>query len=522
MNNIDKFKKIWNNPILFIQNFMKITDKTGNVVPFILNPMQKDFIKNLDSYNIILKSRQGGMSVCICALAIYYCITTPNTTCMLLSHTEESTRAIFNKLKTIYNSIPKFIRLDLIRNNRSELQLTNGSIISCSTMGSRDKGRGNTCRLIHLSEFAFVKGDVAEKQLLSLEQTLQANGTLIIETTANGLNHFHKLYQKSKRKQNAYKSFFYNYIDTACMFTEDYKKYSNIFKNINGHTFGIKDLTDEEKQLYNTYKNKGMTLDILCWRRLKIQNSSLDQFNQEFPLTDEMAFITSGNSVFSNDRITNILRALQLNKNKYINKLDLQDLNSKLYKYYGKSFFIYKKPVPEQKYYIGIDCSEGVGKDSSTAIVLNSDGEEVAMFKSNKIKPFNFAEFINALGRYYNKAYLVIEKASGGHSVIERLRYDYKYMNMAKYKSYDEFNRVKWQIGFDTNAKTKSLIINDLQEWFDKGLLLLHSEQILEEMKVFEVKDNGSMGAMSGYHDDLVMALALAITGVKSKKYYKW
>ena len=520
MNNKDKFNKIWNNPVLFIQNFMKITDKNGKVVPFILNPMQKDFIKNMDSYNTILKARQGGMSVVICALAIYYCITTPSTTCLMLSHNEESTRAIFNKLKNIYNSIPSFIKLDLIRNNRAELQLSNGSIISCSTMGNKDKGRGNTCKLVHLSEFAFVNSDVANKQLLSLEQTLQSNGKLIIETTANGLNHYHSLYNKAKKKENAYKCFFYNYIDTSCMFADEYIKYAKIFKNINGHKFTEKDLTPEEKQLLNDYE--GMTLDILCWRRLKIQNSSLDQFNQEFPLTDEMAFVTSGNSVFDNDRITSVLRALQLNKIKYMDKKDITDLPKELKKFYGKSFYMYYKPVQGQRYYIGVDTSEGIGKDYSTAIVLNKDGEEVAMFKNNKIKPYEFAELINVLGHYYNKAYLVVEKASGGHSVISRLRYDYKYMNMAKYKSYDEFQRIKWQIGFDTNSKTKSLIINDLQELFDKGNILLHSEDILEEMKVFECKDNGSMGAMTSYHDDLIMALALAIVGLKSGKYYKW
>ena len=518
---LEKFKKIWNNPILFIQNFMKITDKNGKVVPFKLNKMQKDFIKNIDSYNIILKARQGGMSVCICALAIYYCITKPNTTCMMLSHNDESTRAIFNKLKNIYNSIPSFIKLDLIRNNRAELQLSNGSIISCSTMGNTDKGRGNTCKLIHLSEFAFVKDEVAKKQLLSLEQTLQANGNLIIETTANGLNHFHKLYEKSKQKKNAYKSRFYNYIDTSCMFSDEYKKYAKIFKNINGHKFSIEDLTDEEMQLYKDYKDNGMTLDILCWRRLKIQNSSLDQFNQEFPLTDEMAFVTSGNTVFCNERITNILRVLQLKKDKYINKNEIE-LKPDLLKLYSKSLFIYNIPKNGEKYYIGVDSSEGVGKDSSTVIVLNKDGQECAMFKSNTIKPFEFAKIVDKLGRYYNKAYLVVEKASGGHAVIERLRYDYKYMNMAKYKSYDEFNRVKWQIGFDTNAKTKSLIINDLEEMFARGQLQINSAEILEEMKVFEIKDNGSMGAKNGYHDDLIMALALAIVGLKSGKYYKW
>ncbi|MDU1069907.1 MAG: hypothetical protein E7A33_11060 [Clostridium sp.] len=353
---------------------------------------------------------------------------------------------------------------------------------------------------------------------MAIEQAIQANGHLIIESTANGLNHYNILYNKAKKNENAYKGFFYNYIDTSCMFIDEYEKYNNIFKNINGHEFSEKDLTEEEKELLNI---DGMTLDILCWRRLKIQNSSIDQFNQEFPLTDTMAFVTSGHSVFDNEKITNTLRVLQLNKEKFLNKNDL-DLPIELSKYYGKSFFMYKKPVKGERYYIGVDSSEGVGQDNSTCIVLNKDGEEMAMFKDNKIKPYAFAEFINELGHYYNKAYLVVEKASGGHSVIERLRYTHKYMNMSKYKTYDEYMRTKWTIGFDTNAKTKGLIINDLVEMFEKSQLLLHSEEILEEMKVFEVKDNGSMGAMNGYHDDLVMATALALSGLKSGKYYKW
>lgn len=516
----ERFLKVWNNPYLFSKNFLKITDKKGKVVPFIWNKMQKDFIENMDSYNIILKARQGGMSVCICALAIYYAITEPNCVCMMLSHNDESTRAIFNKLKAIYNSIPSAIRPKLLRNNRAELQLANGSIISCSTLGRTDKGRGNTAKLIHLSEFAFVDSEIATKQLLALEQTLRADGHLIIETTANGLNFFHSLYQKSKKNENAYKSFFYNYIDTSCMFEDEYKKYKRIWKNINGKDFSMDNLTEEEVKLMNDYE--GVTLDMLCWRRLKIQNSTVDQFNQEFPLTDEMAFITSGDNVFDNTRISNVLKALQLKKDKYLNKKELSDLPIELSKFYGKSFFMYEKPIVGMKYYIGVDSSEGIGKDYSTCIVMDKDGKEVAMFKNNKIKPYEFASFVNELGRYYNKAYLVVEKASGGHSVIERLRYEYKYMNMAKYKSYDQFNRVQWQIGFDTNSKTKGLIINDLREMFEKGQILINSADTVEEMKVFEIKENGSMGAMSGYHDDLVMATALALVGVKSGKYYKW
>ena len=142
----EKFLKVWNNPYLFVKNLMQINDKIGKKVPFKWNKMQKDFVENMDNYNIILKARQGGMSVCICSVAIYYAITEPECVCMLLSHNDESTRAIFNKLKAIYNSIPEPIKLPLIRNNRAELQLANGSIISCSTLGRTDKGLS----LIHI------------------------------------------------------------------------------------------------------------------------------------------------------------------------------------------------------------------------------------------------------------------------------------------------------------------------------------------------------------------------------------
>ena len=521
MTKEEKFLKVWTDPYLFCKNFMKIKNKSGVEVPFAFNDLQRDFLVNKKKFNIILKSRQLGFSVMVCAYAIYISITKPNSVCIMLSMSDSSTRAIFNKLKQIYASIPQAIRPELVRNNRAELQLSNGSIISCNTMGRTDVGRGATLDLIHISEFAFVKSEIASKQLLSLEQSLNATGTLIVESTANGLNFLHNMYQKSKRNENAYKSFFYNYIDGAQMFTEQYEEYWKIWKaQHNNKSFSEKDLTEEETEIMNNYPNA--TLKMMCWRRLKINNSSIDQFNQEYPITDDVAFISTGASVFDNKRVSTVLQSILLQKVKYIPKKDIRDLPSELNKFYGKSFFMYQIPKLGEKYYIGVDTSEGLGRDYSTCIVLNKRGEEVAMFKNNKIKPYQFSEFINQLGHYYNKAHLVVEKASGGHSVIERLRYEYKYMNMCKYKSYDQFNRVQVNIGFDTNSKTKSIIINDLRELFEKGQLLLHSSDILEEMKTFEVGDNGSMNAMSGYHDDLIMGLALALNGVKEGKNYTW
>lgn len=149
-----------------------------------------------------------------------------------------------------------------------------------------------------------------------------------------------------------------------------------------------------------------------------------------------------------------------------------------------------------------------------------ADVLQVAEFRNNKIKPYLYADVVNAVGRWYDKALLTVEKASGGHSVIERLRYEHHYMNMTKYKTYDEFNRTVWNVGFSTNNKTKSIAVNDAREWFDKGMVGIVSNYLLEEMKTFVAEENGSFNAVIGSHDDLVSAMWLCIQGFKNGFWY--
>ncbi|CDI50386.1 bacteriophage terminase [Clostridium tetani 12124569] len=447
----------------FIRAFIKIVNKDTKTVPFVLTKEQESFVEGLEKFNIVLKSRQLGLSVVTVALSIRQCIVYPNSCCMLVSHDQKSCNAIFDKLKQQFNSLPKWLKPEQIANNRQEIKLKNGSKITCVCAGNKDVGRGDTLHLVHLSEFAFWK--MQKKQLNSITQALAPDGRLIIESTANGLNYFHDLYFQAKNGENSYKSFFFNWINGSSLFKKDYANSVEIYKSRNnGKTLSKNELDDEEKELVSL----GAAVEQLMWRRLKVSSTGLDAFKQEYPSTDIEAFISTGNSVFDNKRITEVERAIVHNKTKYISKEKIIDLPMILKNHYGKSFFMWVFPTFWEKYYIGADLSEGVGKDYSVIEVLDKDGEQVAEFRNNKIKPYKIAEIINAIGLYYNKALITVEKASGGHSVIERLRYDLQYMNMTKYKSYDQFNRVVWNVGFDTNNKTKSLIINDLLSYLKK------------------------------------------------------
>lgn len=56
----EKLKIINADITLWLANFVKILDADNKQIPFKVNMAQKDFLKNRDKYNLILKSRQLG------------------------------------------------------------------------------------------------------------------------------------------------------------------------------------------------------------------------------------------------------------------------------------------------------------------------------------------------------------------------------------------------------------------------------------------------------------------------------
>lgn len=510
MTDAQKLKKIVDNPILYIENFMKVVDKSGKLVKFKLNPEQRYLLENMDKYNIICKSRQLGISTLSCAYSIYLAMTNPNIVCLLMSYSIDSATGIFEKLKQLYNDMPNALKVSLIANNKKELKFTNGSRIIVVTCGNKSVARGETIFYAHISEVAFCK-DTIDKQLLAIEQSLTPNGKIILESTSNGLNYFQTLWSKAERKESMYKPFFFSWIDDKIMFATEYKQFCERYINIHGALPTVEELDDIEKSLYK----QGATIEQLTWRRMKIANSSEEAFCQEFPSNATESFISTGSNVFSPKLIHE--RMQYINEVKPINRST--NLPASLVPWFNRGLTMWNIPESGKHYIIGADTSEGLGQDYSAFHVLSQDGIQIAQFASNKIKPFQYAELINDMGIYFNHALLVVEKASAGHSVVDKLRHEYKYQNMYKYKEYDARGNVKKKVGFVTNQKSKSIMIQDFIELFETNQIVINSKDLLNEMKMFQFND-GKMEATIGFHDDLVMSFAMAIVGIKSGVNY--
>ena len=110
---------------------------------------------------------------------------------------------------------------------------------------------------------------------------------------------------------------------------------------------------------------------------------------------------------------------------------------------------------------------------------------------------------------HYHKALIGVE-INYSLTPTKRLSENYSYPNLYMREKLDGItNKVELKYGFETTKKTKPIIINNLVSIMRDNPTLEVDKETLREMSVF-VKTTGGGEAMSGFHDDLVMALAIA------------
>lgn len=147
--------------------------------------------------------------------------------------------------------------------------------------------------------------------------------------------------------------------------------------------------------------------------------------------------------------------------------------------------------------------------------------EQCASFYSNKVPVYELAKIVDSLGRYFNYAFLCVERNSYGLPLLEKLRKEYKYINLLKQKTFNEKGKKIRQLGFMTTTVTKTNLINDMKEHFEVGLINIHCLETLDEMKIYQ-EDSGKMGNKRGKnnHDDNAISIAMAVQAMKMNRYY--
>lgn len=529
----EELKLVMNDGRLFAKNMTKIVDVNLNKVPFVLNHEQESMndILQDNKFVVCLKSRQLGISEYCINYIIRNMMLHENITCLIVSYDDRSVRAVVNKFKRQYKSIPKKYQLKIERNNDDELKLENGSRCVFSVAGNNDLLRGDTAQIIMLTEYGVWKADKQEDALTSLEPLLNKNDNsrLIIESTAKQgtSDNFYKIVMGASKGNSKYKLVFFPWFENKELYKSEYDMAEQWWKSDNhGVRLSEKELEPYELELYK----KGASLKQLMWRRWKLLDMKLNKFYNEHPSTVQEAFAgNSTDNVFDQEIILNRINYITNNNLKHLNYKEVEEnrpLPDILKRYYGDGFYIYKTIRKDMFYWGGIDTSLGIGgnRDSQCVQILDSNGEQVATFDRNDIPIYKFIDIVYEIGVYFNYMMLNIEvqpNGGTGSDLIVRLKQK-GYIQILRTKRFDKISgKQKLSAGWTSMEGTKSKLISDLKEYFEMGMICINDIETLNQLNSY-VEKNGKMGNKRGEnnHDDLVISLGLAVMNMILSKSY--
>lgn len=519
--------------ILLRLKYLYIRTKQKTLVPLIPNTVQQMVLDKIRELRIakkpvriaILKGRQFGISTLIEAIIFAFTSQQPNTNSLIMADDEGGSRYLFEMSKMYYDELKRresHLAPDKKYSNDFRLEFDHRhSQILIDTARNVDAGRKYTFHIAHLSEASRFKSFL--DTLLSLMQSIPDNdGTMcFIETTANGENEFCNWWRGKEAEAKDGET------DWVLMFLswKFHAEYSRNFTTESEKEYFVKSLSKEERQIQTEHE---LTLEQMYWRRKTLIdkcNGKVEKFKQEYPLTADEAFISSGKRIFPVEsckpQVKNIaphrLRGeVEWSENRaFFNPADDGYLK------------IYKSPMRSHRYLIAADSSDGIqGGDPACAQVLDITTWEQVAVLHGQIPPDIFGTKLFALGAFYNWAFVAPEVNNQGLVTTLKLRdLHYPAHRLAHHEKINfdittGERKTHEELGWNTNAKTKPIIISDLQEALRDVLLVLHDAETLAELNHYSLLADGTWGGAGGYHDDRVMSLAIGVHFAKNSILY--
>ena len=153
----DEYVRCSIDPIHFMKKYCIIQHPTQGKIYFNLFPFQEDSLTQLkeNRYNIILKSRQLGISTLTAGYALWKMIYKSDFNCLVIATKQDVAKNLVTKVRVMHENLPKWLKGQILEDNKLSLKLTNGSQIKAiSSKG--DAGRSEALSLLIFDEAAFI------------------------------------------------------------------------------------------------------------------------------------------------------------------------------------------------------------------------------------------------------------------------------------------------------------------------------------------------------------------------------
>lgn len=502
---------------------LTIKDKSAKQFKFDRNApfawAQRQFVAEVErQYNaglpvriIVLKGRQIGISTVTEAILFLWCFIHPGTNAVVLSSDQEKSDYLFSMTKRFWDTSP-FRGIATTKYNRIgylEWEDPFPSTFTTVTAGKENPGRGMTIQAAHLSECAFwedadgIAGDLGEA-------IPDDHGTIeVLESTAQGVGgFFHDEWMKAV-DPDPHKSEFHPF------FFEWWKHDEYEIKTTH---LKYKDLDEDEKELLDTYP--ALTIPKLAWRRRKISSyQNPDTFKEEYPNSQEEAFLSTGFNVFPLAKLAKL----------YDPEVDYDQ--GFLFNDGGKlafepsddgHLFVYIHPDPRRRrrYVVACDPTWTVeGDPACIQVVDRANLDQVAVWHGSA-DPTTIGEISLAIAYWYGPDTILNTEVQGGGKEVMGVWRDANYQNIWMDRRSDRPKLLMQSLGWNSTYETKKQLLGHMQGLIHRLVPKIHHPATYYEMTRYThdaEKDIYGPSRRSG-HDDTVISLGIAWMTVSTEE----
>lgn len=521
---------------------IKIQDKeTKQPVPFRLNNGQRKLLTALENSRIndrpiriiLVKARQwGGSTLSQIYMLWLQLFHYRNWHSVVITDVEQQARNVRGMISRVAASYPpecgSITFTPFEGSSKIRTICERGCIIGVGSSQEPDALRSFDFSMIHMSEVGIWKSTPtrsAEDIVQSLYATVpDVPGSLIIvESTAKGVgNFFHLEYQTAKSGTSQYTPVFVSWFEIP--------RYQLPVKDYEAFISGMSS--------YNWWQwEQGATLEGIHWyNTYKLEKRYNDfQMKSEFPTTDDEAFQSTGNRFY--DQQYTMLARKQCKPPRQTGELRGQSVTgpgslreTEFIENGNSRLCIWQQPesLPRTKItnrYLVVTDIGGRSEKSDWSVItvidrywmLGSAGvpEVVARWRG-RTDHDALAWKAAQIATWYDNALLVIEsntletrdrKQDGDHfyTVLNEIAEHYDNLYTRTLTNPDaviEGDPVRY--GWHMNKKTKTQAYDKHYQCVRDGLFIDRDHRAIDEMEYLEYKSDGSLGAITGQHDDII------------------
>ena len=449
---IREYVKCKNDPIYFIENYVKIITLDKGLQPFKLYDCQKEKVDVIMNNRrvVLMEGRQQGKTVTAAACILHYTIFEEDKTVAIMANKSAAAREVLNRYQIMFENLPIWMQQGVRTWNKGDVELENNSkVLTAATTAAAI--RGKSVNWLYIDEAAIIPNNIADEFFTSVYPTISAGETtkILLTSTPLGYNHFWKFWNEAEKKENGFEHMFIPYYEIP---GRDEK------------------WLEEQKQLLGDVKfNQEVMCEFLGSTNTLINAQTIGRLSTKTPI-----YTKAGLDIYEEPKENN--------------------------------FYAITCDTARG---IGGDYSAFVVVD-----ITKMPYKVVAKYRDNTIAPMLFPDVIGKVGRDYNDAFILVEINDIGQQVVEILHQEIEYENICHTVTEQARQFVspgfgkKTKMGVTTSKQVKRQGCFAFKSLLEEQKMLLFDEHIIHEISTF-IEKGQTYVADEGYHDDLVMCLVL-------------